>query len=65
MGESGPDEEIAEEGGKKGALAVKAAAGISTKVSLRARTHNGERIKVNDKQGNPIEIATGCGVARV
>ena len=32
--------------------------GISTKVSVRARTHNGERIKVNDKQGNPIEIAT-------
>lgn len=31
---------------------------ISTKVSVRARTHNGERIKVNDKQGNPIEIAT-------
>ena len=58
MGESGPDEEITEEGGKKSALAVKAATGISTKVSLRARTHNGERIKVNDKQGNPIEIAT-------
>lgn len=58
MGEPGPDEEVAEEGGKKGALAVKAASGISTKVSLRARTHNGERIKVNDKQGNPIEIAT-------
>lgn len=58
MGESGPDEEITEGGGKKSALAVKAATGISTKVSLRARTHNGERIKVNDKQGNPIEIAT-------
>lgn len=58
MGEPGPNEEVAEEGGKKGALAVKAASGISTKVSLRARTHNGERIKVNDKQGNPIEIAT-------
>ena len=58
MGEPGPDEEITEEGGKKGALAAKAASGISTKVSLRARTHNGERIKVNDKQGNPIEIAT-------
>lgn len=27
-------------------------------ISLRARTHNGERIKVNDKMGNPIEIAT-------
>jgi regulator of protease activity HflC (stomatin/prohibitin superfamily) len=27
------------------------------KVSLRARNLNGERLKVNDKQGNPIEIA--------
>lgn len=26
------------------------------KVSLRARTHNIERLKVNDKRGNPIEI---------
>ena len=26
------------------------------KVSLRARTLNGERLKVNDKRGNPIEI---------
>lgn len=26
------------------------------KVSLRARNLNGERLKVNDKQGNPIEI---------
>lgn len=29
-----------------------------SKVSLRARTHEGDRIKVNDKMGNPIEIAT-------
>lgn len=29
----------------------------STKVSLRARTYNGEHLKVNDKCGNPIEIA--------
>ena len=29
----------------------------STKVSLRARTMNGDRLKVNDKGGNPIEIA--------
>lgn len=58
MGDAGPDEEVAEDGGKKSALAAKASAVISTKVSLRARTHNGERIKVNDKQGNPIEIAT-------
>lgn len=28
-----------------------------SKVSLRARTLNVERLKVNDKQGNPIEIA--------
>jgi len=27
------------------------------KVSLRARTLNGERLKVNDKAGNPVEIA--------
>ena len=27
------------------------------KVSLRARTLNGDRLKVNDKAGNPIEIA--------
>ncbi len=27
------------------------------KVSLRARTLNNERLKVNDKRGNPIEIA--------
>ena len=26
------------------------------KVSLRARTFNGEKLKVNDKRGNPIEI---------
>ena len=27
------------------------------KVSLRARTLNGDRLKVNDKRGNPVEIA--------
>jgi regulator of protease activity HflC (stomatin/prohibitin superfamily) len=27
------------------------------KISLRARTMNGEKLKVNDKRGNPIEIA--------
>lgn len=30
---------------------------MSTKISLRARTYNGEHLKVNDKCGNPIEIA--------
>ena len=58
MGTASLDEETAEETGKKGLRASKTPAGISTKISLRARTHNGERIKVNDKQGNPIEIAT-------
>lgn len=29
----------------------------SLKISLRARTYNGEHLKVNDKAGNPIEIA--------
>lgn len=28
------------------------------KVSLRARTLNGDKLKVNDKRGNPVEIAT-------
>jgi regulator of protease activity HflC (stomatin/prohibitin superfamily) len=27
-----------------------------TKVSLRARSLEGSKLKVNDKQGNPIEI---------
>lgn len=27
------------------------------KISLRLRNHNGDRLKVNDKAGNPIEIA--------
>lgn len=31
--------------------------GQKTKVSLRARTLNGERLKVNDRRGNPVEIA--------
>ncbi len=30
---------------------------LSTKVSLRSRNFNSERLKVNDKRGNPIEIA--------
>jgi regulator of protease activity HflC (stomatin/prohibitin superfamily) len=39
---------------------TKAAAGLRpsrNKISLRARTLNGDRLKVNDKRGNPIEIA--------
>lgn len=36
----------------------KAAKGNPTTISTRVRTLNGERLKVNDKMGNPIEIAT-------
>jgi regulator of protease activity HflC (stomatin/prohibitin superfamily) len=42
------------------AQAVQAASRRSSKrnrISLRARTLNGQRLKVNDKGGNPIEIA--------
>jgi regulator of protease activity HflC (stomatin/prohibitin superfamily) len=31
--------------------------GLSAKISLRARNFNSEKLKVNDKRGNPIEIA--------
>jgi regulator of protease activity HflC (stomatin/prohibitin superfamily) len=30
---------------------------LSSKISLRARNFNSERLKVNDKRGNPVEIA--------
>jgi regulator of protease activity HflC (stomatin/prohibitin superfamily) len=38
-------------------LATAAKTSNRNKISLRARTLNGEPIKVNDKDGNPIEIA--------
>ena len=40
------------------AAAQKAAKGNPCTISPRVRTLNGERLKVNDKMGNPIEIAT-------
>ena len=43
--------------GKQISVATKASNNLSTKVSVRARTLNGEILKVNDKMGNPIEIA--------
>lgn len=43
-------------GGEKGAVAV-IKKNPRLKISLRSRNLNGERLKVNDKQGNPIEIA--------
>lgn len=51
--------EAASEGDAKGAsIAKKAARGLSTTVSVRARTLNGDKLKVNDRMGNPIEIAS-------
>jgi len=49
-------------GGSPTAIAAQAAAAAArhpkrNKISLRARTLNGEKLKVNDKGGNPIEIA--------
>lgn len=44
--------------GEKGARVSLGGHKHGSKISTRARTYNGERIKVNDKMGNPIEIAT-------
>lgn len=49
------DEAVKKSGAKSDTNQAK---GLSTTVSVRARTLNGERLKVNDKMGNPIEIAT-------
>lgn len=48
------------EGGIKLSLGGSKKAGNThgSKISVRARTYTGDRIKVNDKMGNPIEIAT-------
>ena len=54
--------EAVKEGGfsltKRAEVAAEAAKGTSTTISVRVRTLNGDRLKVNDKMGNPIEIAT-------
>ena len=55
--------QIAEAGDNPGKTAQAVASLVgnkatSTKISVRARTMNGDRLKVNDKMGNPIEIAT-------
>jgi regulator of protease activity HflC (stomatin/prohibitin superfamily) len=49
-------EQLAESAGKKKGQAKPRTLG-RYKVSLRARTLNGDRLKVNDKRGNPVEIA--------
>jgi regulator of protease activity HflC (stomatin/prohibitin superfamily) len=38
-------------------IAAQLQRGPSAKISLRARNFNSEKLKVNDKRGNPIEIA--------
>jgi regulator of protease activity HflC (stomatin/prohibitin superfamily) len=43
--------------GKPGGTVVMARRSNRLKISLRARNFNSERLKVNDKRGNPIEIA--------
>jgi regulator of protease activity HflC (stomatin/prohibitin superfamily) len=39
------------------AMSVLFGRSLSAKISLRARNFNSEKLKVNDKRGNPIEIA--------
>lgn len=62
---SNPEAAAAVESDAEGSATLSAALAVlskgtnlSTKVSVRARTLNGDRLKVNDKMGNPIEIAT-------
>jgi regulator of protease activity HflC (stomatin/prohibitin superfamily) len=43
--------------GKTGSAVVPRQTLGRNKISLRARTLNGDKLKVNDKRGNPIEIA--------
>lgn len=43
--------------GKPGAVVARRARSTRMKLSLRARNFNTETLKVNDKRGNPIEIA--------
>lgn len=43
--------------GKPGTVSLSRPRNTRLKVSLRARNFNSEKLKVNDKRGNPIEIA--------
>ena len=44
-------------GRRRGLGASSSAQGASSKISLRARNFNSDKLKVNDKRGNPVEIA--------
>ena len=57
LGVTSESDAVVEKSGTAGAR-VAASHKHGSKISTRARTYNGERIKVNDKMGNPIEIAT-------
>jgi regulator of protease activity HflC (stomatin/prohibitin superfamily) len=41
----------------KGHASAPSTRNLSSKISLRARNFNSEKLKVNDKRGNPVEIA--------
>ncbi|MEO5754826.1 MAG: SPFH domain-containing protein [Chthoniobacterales bacterium] len=41
----------------KGHVTTQSHRSLSAKISLRARNFNSEKLKVNDKRGNPVEIA--------
>src|SRR5579863_7339861 len=41
----------------KGMVSSVASQSLSSKISLRVRNFNSDRLKVNDKRGNPVEIA--------
>ena len=52
--DSGPSESMKGKGSGHGLHLHRS---LSAKISLRARNFNSDRLKVNDKRGNPIEIA--------
>lgn len=54
---AGTPPDTAESAASKWAKAGKKGSGGRFKVSLRARTLLGDRLKVNDRRGNPVEIA--------
>jgi regulator of protease activity HflC (stomatin/prohibitin superfamily) len=54
---NGPSSRVAHARGEKTEVIAQAKKHPRMKVSLRARNLNGAQLKVNDKRGNPIEIA--------
>jgi regulator of protease activity HflC (stomatin/prohibitin superfamily) len=56
-GSVSPETAKAMRGGKEPVFSNLLYRSLSSKISLRARNFNSERLKVNDKRGNPVEIA--------